>query len=84
MNTCAFCKENNNNTWDIQINEICKKCISKYEILNSENKKIEIKVINGYLCYLYDNVIIPRCKIFINNINCTPYIINNEIKYLKN
>jgi len=83
MNTCSLCKQNNNN-WNIQINEICKSCISNYHIINSENKKIKIKVINGYICYLSDNIHIPRCNIFINNIKCTPYLINNELIYLKN
>lgn len=65
------------------MNKICKECLVLYGIVDSNNNKIEIKFVNGYLCYYSNSIAIPRCTVFIKNTKCAPYVINDEIIIIK-
>ena len=72
---CCLCEHNIIDN----MNEICKECLESYGIVDANNNKIQIKLVNGYVCYYSNNIAIPRCTIFVNNNKCAPYLINDQI-----
>ena len=82
MSVCYICKniETNQTT---PINEICDICINKYTINNANNAQVNIKYVDGYICYYINDNIVPIQKIFINNIPVRPYFIENKLVYIK-
>jgi len=79
MNTCYICK----NIETEQINQICDICINKYTVTNINNDQVNVKFVNGYICYYINDDTVYNQQLLINNIPVRPYYIVDKIVYIK-